>query len=278
MRIEISNTKSMQKEIYFISDAHVGSRDTEAEELKEAKLKSFFNFLTTISPPPILYIVGDLFDFWFEYRFAIPSIYQKLLASLGYLSENGIEIRYVTGNHDFWMGNFFPKYMNINVYHGIHNLKVNSKSFYIYHGDGVLKADRGYRLLKRIIQNPLTIMLYKLIHPDVGIPIARWSSAKSRNNYIKDSTTQKSHDESYITFAGQILKSDYDYILMGHTHRPIAATDGTKTYLNLGDWISNFTFARYDGKKLGLYRWTKKNDQKDSSHAVEIKPVLKQFE
>ncbi len=278
MRIEIYNNNSIQKEIFFISDAHVGSRDKEAEKLKETRLKSFFNFLTTVSPPPILYILGDLFDFWFEYRFAIPAIYQKLLTYLCYLDDKGIEIRYVTGNHDFWMGNFFPRYLNIKVYHGIYNIKVNSKSFYIYHGDGVLKEDKGYRFLKHIIQNPLTIMLYKWIHPDIGIPIARWFSAKSRNHYVKDSETQKMHDEKYLAFASQLLKSDFDYIIMGHTHRPIAATDGAKTYLNLGDWISNFTFAKYDGKKLGLYRWTEKNDQKNSYHIVEIKPVLKKFE
>ena len=277
MRMDINNNDLMHKDIFFISDAHIGTRDNDAEILKEKRLKSFFAYLTTVSPPPLLYIVGDLFDFWFEYRFAIPAVYQKLLTRLVYLNENGIEVRFVTGNHDFWIRNFFQKYLNIQVYHGVHTLQVNSKSFYIFHGDGVLKVDKGYRILKRIIQNPFVIMLYKWIHPDIGIPLARWSSAMSRDQYKKNPGKVALHDEKYVDFASQILKSDFDYILLGHTHRPMIVTNGSKTYINLGDWIQHFTFAKFDGKKLGLYQWTEKNKKNASGCFVETKPIIKQF-
>lgn len=270
-------TQTEKKLTFFISDAHIGSRDAAAEAIKEKKLRLFFNYLTTISPPPDLYILGDLFDFWFEYRHAIPSLYQKLLTRLVNLVEHGISIRYITGNHDFWIRDFFQKYLDIEVYHGEYKTQIDGKSFYLFHGDGVLSEDKGYRILKRIIQNPLVIKTYQWIHPDIGIPIARWSSAMSRNQYGKDPETEKQDDEKYLSYAIRIFQNQYDYILMGHTHRPMIVTNREKTYINLGDWIRNFTYALFDGNAIKLYRWLAAEDSDQSHLLEEIEPETREF-
>lgn len=266
----------MERDIYFFSDAHVGSRDKEAEILKEKNLTYFFNHLATVSPPPLLYILGDLFDFWFEYKHAIPSVYQKLLTRLVQLIEHGIQIRYVTGNHDFWIRDFFQKHLGIEVYHGAHILETKTKNFYLFHGDGILSGDFGYRILKTIIQNPLIIKMYQWIHPDIGIPIAKWASGMSRDHYAKDPEIEKQDDQKYINYAFEILEGDYDYILMGHTHRPLIIENETKAYINLGDWIRHFTFGIFKEDKLKLYQLDN-FDVHNNNNFKEIKPVPKRL-
>lgn len=243
------------QQIYFISDAHAGSADKEAEYLKDQYLTSFFNMLMEISPPPILYIVGDLFDFWFEYRHTIPTRYQKILGQLTLMIEQGIEIRYITGNHDFWMNSYFPQEMKIPVYHGVHAIQVGSQKIHIFHGDGILSEDIGYRILKKILRNKWVIAAYKLIHPDLGIPIARWASATSRNHGTRTPERAKKDDEQYYNYAKDQFENGYDYVIIGHTHRPKTITKGEKKYINLGDWIKHFTFAIINGEDLNLFQW-----------------------
>ncbi|HDL18484.1 MAG TPA: UDP-2,3-diacylglucosamine diphosphatase [Bacteroidetes bacterium] len=280
----MKNTESLterdrteKKLTFFMSDAHVGSWDEAAEKVKEEKLRLFFNYLTTISPPPALYILGDLFDFWFEYRHAIPLLYQKLVTRLVNLVEYGISIRYITGNHDFWIRDFFQKYLDIEVYHGEYETQIDGKSFYLFHGDGILSEDKGYRILKQIIQHPLVVKAYRWIHPDIGIPIARWSSAMSRNQYGKNPEIEKQDDEKYLSYAGQIFKDQYDFILMGHTHRPVIVTNSVKTYINLGDWIRNFTYAVFDGSEIKLYRWLAAEVNNPPHLLKKIEPEIRNF-
>ena len=265
--------QNTNRDIYFISDAHIGSWDKESEAQKEKYLQQFCQYLITISPPPLLYIIGDLFDFWFEYRFAIPSVYQRLLTQLVVLRNHGVNIRYVTGNHDFWMRDFFPTYFGIDIYRGIHIVRLGMKSFYIFHGDGVLKEDQGYQLLKRVLQNPILIKAYQWLHPDIGIPIARWASAMSRSHYQKDAEIERQDDEKYWAYAFEKLNLGYDYVLMGHTHRPVAITLGEKVYINLGDWISHFTFVRFDGHLLNLYQWNGNNNSTAIEKFTEITKI-----
>ena len=251
----MSNASARARKIYFISDAHVGTGNIEQETLKENKLSDFLLAIGREDPKPLLYIVGDLFDFWFEYRYAIPALYQKLLSRLVFLRDQGVDIRYVTGNHDFWMGRFFPKMLQIPVYRGVHRLELTGRRFYIFHGDGVLAEDRGYRLLKKILQNPAAIQAYKLLHPDLGIPLARWASSSSRNHYRKSPEEERRDDAQYIRYAVQVLEQGYDFVIMGHTHRPVLYRHKKGLYVNLGDWMRHFTFARFDGKDLRLFRW-----------------------
>ena len=229
-----------------------------------------------ISPPPVLYIVGDLFDFWFEYRHTIPTKYQKILGKLALMIERGIEIRYVTGNHDFWMDKYFPVELGIPVFHGIHSLIVGSKKIHISHGDGVLKEDTGYRVLKKILRNKWVIATYKLIHPDIGIPFAHWASSTRRTAGLRTPEQARKDDAEYFSYAKEQLENGYDYVIIGHTHRPKAVSYNNKRYINLGDWIQHFTFANYNGEVLNLFHWNG-NQKHSNSQIVTLKNYKEEF-
>lgn len=248
------------KKAYFISDLHVGSHNQENEILKEKYLRSFFDFLNQ-EHEFSLYIVGDLFDFWFEYKHAIPTYYQHILSKLMLLREKGIPITFISGNHDFWMRDFFEKHMGIPTFHGIHTETILGKSFFFFHGDGIVEKDVGYRTLKRILQNPLVIWLYRWIHPDIGIPIARYASQLSRNHYVLEPEEAAAEDAEYIAYAETQFQKGYDIVVMGHTHRPMVHKKEDKIYINLGDWLVHFTYATFDGQTLEQHTW-KLNEEK----------------
>lgn len=237
---------------YFISDAHLGMSDSSTEELKEEKLLSFLKHVAESGER--LFIVGDLFDFWFEYRTVIPRGFSRILTALRDLHDSGKELHYIAGNHDFWMRDYFPKELGIPIH--VDNLEytINGKRFFIEHGDGIAKKDVGYRILKRIFRNRINIFLYSLLHPDIGIPLAKWVSSGSRQHTTKRGRTD---DSDYIQRAQQKFDEGFDYVIFGHLHRPDLKKFGDKIYLNLGDWMKLFTYAVFDGEKLKLEKWEK---------------------
>ena len=242
------------KKAYFFSDVHIGSHDRENEILKERYLRSFFNFLFE-EEDFSLYIVGDLFDFWFEYKHAIPIHYQHILSKLMLLRERDVPITFITGNHDFWMRDFFEKQMGIATYHGVHEEKILGKSFHFFHGDGIVEKDVAYRTLKKILQNPLVIRLYQWIHPDIGIPIARYASQLSRNHYVLEPEEAAAEDAEYLAYARRQFEAGANVVIMGHTHRPVFHREGQNIYINLGDWLTHFTYAEFDGENFALKTW-----------------------
>lgn len=233
---------------YFVSDIHLGINDTEEENSRE---QIFYNFLQNKKNEMThLYIVGDLFDFWFEYKKVIPKAHFKFLSLFKELKECGVEIHYLAGNHDFYLGTFFDTYLGIKTWMDAYSFTLNGKNFYLWHGDGLGKKDGGYRFLKRIMRNKFNTKLYRLLHPDFGIPLARYLSGSSRKY-----TNQLNHlrDESdYFKFAEKQFKNGNDFVLMGHRHNPLVHTVGAKKYINLGDWIRHFTYAYFDGEDLML--------------------------
>ncbi|RMD89432.1 MAG: UDP-2,3-diacylglucosamine diphosphatase [Calditrichaeota bacterium] len=233
--------------IYFISDAHLGS---EAKDKELAKIELLLNFLDFVrQQADILYIVGDLFDFWFEYRHAIPKTSLKILAKLFQLVEKGVQVRYFAGNHDLWLGNFLQQELGIKIYHEPLDVIHNGLKFYIAHGDGLAKGDRGYRFLKRIFKNRLNIFLYRWLHPDVGVPLAKFFSNRSRTK------GENPFDEDYWNLATSLLGKGYDVVIFGHTHKPLFKRIDGRYYINLGDWIENFTYLHLKHTTLQLYRW-----------------------
>ncbi len=229
---------------YFISDAHLGAKKN--EEIKTKRLMSFLHYINKSNNT--LFIVGDLFDFWFEYNYVIPYKHFSILCMLNKMIGNNVKIKYITGNHDFWIGNFF-KDMGIKIYKDPITISINSKLFYIAHGDGLLKADYGYRVLKKIIRNPLNIKLYNLIHPDIGIALAQFFSKLSRNKKIKN------YRNEYIEFAKDKFSKGFDNIILGHTHIPFKFNQNGKKLINIGDWINHFTYGYLENNKLELKYW-----------------------
>jgi UDP-2,3-diacylglucosamine hydrolase len=238
------------KKIFFFSDVHLGLQDTEQEKAKERRLLAFLSHVQQHGEQ--LFILGDLFDYWFEYKYVIPRGYHHVLSKLAAMAEQGIAIRYIAGNHDFWLKDFFPKDLGIPVHKDPVGLTLHGKKFFLHHGDGLAVNDTGYRFLKKILRNPVSIFLYSLVHPDWTAPVAHGSSKTSR-----EYTGNKDFGETdgMISFAEEKFTEGYDVVIMGHRHKPMEHTTGKGLYLNLGDWITYNTYAEFDGKQILLKVW-----------------------
>ncbi len=235
---------------YFFSDVHLGMSSSKSERIKEKRLLAFLDHVA--ADADYVFIVGDLFDFWFEYRTVIPRGYTRVLSALHNLRELGKEMHYIAGNHDFWMRDYLSKELDIQVHFDALEIALGEKRFYIHHGDGIAKHDKGYRLLKRVFRNPVSIFLYSVIHPDLGIPLAKWVSNLSRNHTGRQGPPD---DRDYRELAQQQFLEGFDYVIFGHLHTPNLQTFGKKVYVNLGDWIEHFTYAVFDGQNMHLEKW-----------------------
>src|SRR5258708_6348863 len=164
--------------VYFFSDAHLGLGTRDEDRAKEALILSFLHQVAADGNQ--LYIVGDLFDAWIEYKTVIPKGHHRLLTALEDLTRKGISVHYLVGNHDFWMRDFFATELGVTIHMEPFETTIDGKRFYIHHGDGLATNDTGYRILKTILRNPLCIWLYRWVHPDLGYGLARSSSRNSR--------------------------------------------------------------------------------------------------
>lgn len=236
--------------VYFISDIHLGLGERDGERKKEDLLLGFLG--SVLPTASALCVVGDLFDFWFEYRTVIPKGFHRTLSALERFTARGIPVHYVAGNHDFWMGDFFPDELGVRVHDGPVELALDGRRVFLHHGDGLARNDTGYRLLKPVLRNRWSIRLYRWLHPDLGVPLARSSSRGSRA-YTSGRTYGEG--EEMRTFAARKIAEGVDVVVMGHRHEPEITTIGRGTYVNLGDWISHRTYGALAGGAMTLRRW-----------------------
>ncbi len=232
---------------YFISDVHLGELPLEKEM---ARVQRFIHFLHQLeNTAERIFFIGDLFDFWFEYKYVIPKKHFQILRQLSRLNDNGVEMHYLPGNHDFWLGSFFDRELGIITYPSDWQGDIDGKKFYLFHGDGIAKRDVGYRMLKKFLRYPINIRLFCWLHPDVGIPFARFVSGSSRQytNQIK----LNDHSD-YIEFAKLKFEQGFDYVIMGHRHKPFIYKEKESRYINLGDWLEHFSYGVFDGKELRI--------------------------
>ncbi len=212
-----------------------------------------------------IYLLGDIFDFWFEYKTVVPKGYVRLLGKLAELSDLGILINFFTGNHDMWVRDYFVKELNFVVHREAIAKQYNEFKFYIAHGDGLGPNDKGYKFLKKVFSNPFCKWLFSIIHPTIGYGIANYFSRKSRianENYNEIFLGEEK--ERLIIYAKDLLqKVHYDFFIFGHRHLPIDIKIGEKSrYINLGDWVSNFTYIEFDGEQLALKNYiTEENSE-----------------
>jgi len=233
---------------YFISDLHIGAENDAAEFARQETILHFLNQIKKQATH--LFIVGDLFDFWFEYGSVIPKKYFAFLCLFKQMTNQGIKIYYLAGNHDFALGTFFDKTLNVKTRPNEYIFELAGKKFFVWHGDGLARNDKSYRILKRILRNRIDQKLFRWIHPDLGFRLARLVSGSSRK-YTNQMNDQR--DESdYIAFAKDKFTQGYDYVLLGHRHNPLEYEQAGRKYINLGDWIRNFSYAVFDGKELKL--------------------------
>jgi UDP-2,3-diacylglucosamine hydrolase len=231
--------------IYFVSDVHLGYGTAQADSIREKQLVRWLRSIANDATH--LFIVGDLFDFWFDYRRAIPRGHVRTLAALAELSESGIGITYLMGNHDFGHHNYFEQELGIPIDSGDIDLTIESSTgrhrMYISHGDGKAHNDGGYKVLRMVLRNRLAQYVYRLLHPNVGIGLAARTSHGSR-----DYTSQKDYGsvDGLRDFAAQKIAEGFDTVVMGHRHMATLQKIDTGTYANLGHWLgSTPTVGRY---------------------------------
>jgi len=245
------------KRVFFISDVHLSFTEDDDELIKRAKL---YDFLDQVKENgDVLVIAGDLFDFWYEWRHVVPRYWFGVIHKLRELIENGLMVFLITGNHDFELGNYLTDEVGIHCFDESMDLKLDGKTFFIGHGDGLAKKDRGYRFMKRIIRNRFSKFLFRtFIHPDLGMKLARWASVSSRKLVKID---RHIWSEEYFNYAKSKFAEGYDYVILGHLHFPQREEENGRVYLNTGDWMTHFTYGFYNGKKLQLKNW-KDRDEK----------------
>ncbi|MGC6469725.1 MAG: UDP-2,3-diacylglucosamine diphosphatase [Flavobacteriales bacterium] len=238
--------------IYFASDLHLGVPNKSISLERE---KLFVKWLDEIKKDATaLYLVGDIFDFWFEYKKAVPKGYIRLLGKLAELSDSGIPIHFFTGNHDMWVFDYLEKEISLTIYRKPLEITLNNKRFFIGHGDGLGPKDYGYKFIKRIFANKLCQWLFEKVHPNIGITIAEFWSKKSRiANGEKDETFHG--DNEWLTqFCKEKLKTTtIDFFIFGHRHLPLNIDlNQNSKYINLGEWVNYKSYAVFDGESLEL--------------------------
>lgn len=233
--------------LYFISDIHFGLYDRKVELQRE---EFFFTFLKGIDNScSKLFIVGDLFDYWFDYHKVIPKNFYRIVAKLYEFKSKGNEIIYLMGNHDFGHYNFFQQELGIEVIENDLEIESHKKKFFISHGDDKVPNDYGYLFLRKILRNPFAKKFFRLLHPDFGIAIANNSSKKSRKYTL---TKFNSENDLLIEFAKKKIEEGFDFVILGHTHKAGITNFNKGIYVNLGSWLDSPKFALFDGNDLKL--------------------------
>jgi len=235
-------TKNNLKLYYFISDVHLGLLDRHLDRKREDLLLRVLDKIK--EDAKVIYLVGDIFDYWFEYKEVIPSFFYRTLNKIYELTQAGIEIKYLMGNHDFGHRSFFFDEFGIEIIKEDIEINLFDKRIFISHGDGKSKKDLGYKILKAILRHPISNKLFNILHPDFGIGLAKSSSKKSRHH-----TDSKDYGETdgMRQFAFDKIDEGYDYVVMGHRHKAEKTKHNNGYYINLGEWLNNPTFASFDG-------------------------------
>ena len=236
--------------VFFLSDAHLGTDPAAQEAARTARLHDFLNSLPGRASS--LYIVGDLFDFWFEYRTAIPRRHFSTLAVLQRLRDAGLDVAYLNGNHDFWLGRFFHDTLGIRAIDGAATVVAQGRRLWLHHGDGLLGGDLGYRALRGILRSRAGLALYGCLHPDLGIPLAH---AVSRWSRISRPDAPLEPQRLWREIAEPRFREGFDGVLIGHFHHAYERREPNREFFILGDWLDHFTYAQLTNGHIELKEW-----------------------
>ena len=244
------------KKIYFLSDFHLGAPNELESRKREDRLVHFLQYAK--NDAAAFFIVGDIFDFWFEYKTVVPKGFVRILGCLAQISDEGIPLHIFTGNHDLWMQDYLTKELNAKVYFEPQTFALGKKQFLIGHGDGLGPGDYGYKRLKKVFTNPVCQWLFRWLHPDAGIKLANYFSAKSRAKTGSTDEVFLGADKEWLIIycKEQAQKMEVDYFVFGHRHFAIDyAINERSHYINLGDWIKLNTYGVFDGDTMQLLKW-----------------------
>lgn len=250
---------SQRNKIYFASDVHLGLPNYESS-LKREKL--FVQWLDEIkNDASEIYLLGDIFDFWFEYKRAIPRGFSRFLGKLCEITDSGIPVHFFTGNHDMWIFDYLPKETGIILHKKPLVKEFSGKKFYLAHGDGFGPGDPFYKILKKIFASRFSQWLFARFHPNIGIWIANSWSSHSR--YSRETRPFEGENKEWlIIYSKELLKKEhFDFMIYGHRHYPTdMVINKTTRYINLGDWLSHFTYAVFDGENFELRKYLEKKE------------------
>jgi len=241
------------QKVYFASDNHLGAPTTELSLPRERKFVNWLN--DAKEDAAAIFLMGDLFDFWFEYKKVVPKGFTRTLGKLAEISDSGIPIFYFVGNHDLWMNGYFEEELGIPVFHKPQEFQLNNALFYIGHGDGLGPGDKGYKRMKKVFTNPFFRWLFKWIHPDIGVRLAQYLSVKNKLISGDEDATFLGEDNEWLAqYSRRKLEEKYrDYFVFGHRHLPLEIKlNPSSKYINLGDWITYYTYGEFDGNSFNL--------------------------
>jgi UDP-2,3-diacylglucosamine hydrolase len=250
------------KKIYFLSDFHLGTPDAESSLQREKLIVRFLNEIR--SDAHAIFIVGDMFDFWYEYRKVVPKGGVRLLGKIAELSDEGIAVYFFVGNHDMWMRSYFQKELNVPVYFEPREFEFNNKRFLIGHGDGLGPGDQGYKAMKKVFRNPVCQWLFGLLPPFIGVGMANYFSNKSRAATGSSEEKFLGEDREWLLIYSkeELQKKHFDFFVFGHRHLPIDfRLNNNSRYINLGEWINFCTYAVFDGAQMQLKSYTGKENK-----------------
>ncbi|WBM75205.1 UDP-2,3-diacylglucosamine diphosphatase [Saprospira grandis] len=244
----------MSARIYFASDIHLGVANSAERE------KQFVRWLQTIladEEAEALYLVGDIFDFWFEYKTVVPKGFLRSLGLLAQLADRGLDLHFFTGNHDVWMFDYFEKELGAKIHRDPIQVCLQGQNFLIGHGDGLGPGDHGYKFIKKIFRNSFCQWLFRWLHPDIGAALAQFFSHSSRAAQDGPQNFLGSEKEWLILYCQRKKERcpAVKFFMFGHRHlaQDLRLDESGRRYINLGDWFSQPTFARLEDGKLRLH-------------------------
>jgi UDP-2,3-diacylglucosamine hydrolase len=250
-----SNKKelSTKKKIYFASDFHLGVPSYEKSLERERLIVQWLDEAKKDAAE--IFLMGDVFDFWFEYRQTAPKGFVRLLGKIAEITDSGIPVSFFTGNHDMWMFEYLPKEIGITIHRQPITRMYNGKKFYLGHGDGLGPGDHGYKFIKKVFANKFCQWLFARLHPNFGMGMAQYWSNKSRlSNGPEDKKFHGDENEWLAIYSREILKKEhFDYFIFGHRHLPLdIRLSENSRYINLGEWVNYNSYAVFDGNELEL--------------------------
>lgn len=241
------------KKIYFASDFHLGVPDKESSLKREKLIVKWLDEIKQDAQE--IYLMGDVFDFWFEYKNTVPKGFVRLLGKLAEITDSGIPVHMFTGNHDMWLFDYLPAEIGVTIHRAPITKTYSGKKFFLGHGDGLGPGDRGYKFIKKVFASPVCQWLFARVHPNLGMTVGQYWSKKSRiANKDDDEKFLGEENEWLVIFSKEILKKEhFDYFIFGHRHLPLDIKLNEKSrYINLGEWVNYNSYAVFNGKELEL--------------------------
>lgn len=242
------------KKTYFVSDVHLGLPDNKESLAREKLLVRWLDEVSADAEK--IYLVGDVFDFWFEYKRVVPRGFTRLLGKIAEITDKGIEVHFFTGNHDIWVFDYLPEETGVILHKEKLVTEINGKKFLIAHGDGLGPGDKGFKRMKKVFTCRFAQWLFARIHPNFAVWMAHSWSRKSRYKEEKKKLQFKGPEKEWlILYAKKKLeKEHYDYFIFGHRHITVKYKLNDAVFINLGDWLHNFSYAVFDGNELRLIK------------------------